>query len=62
VLLQYLQDVGFDRAPRPLGVDDAGREVLSFIEGDVPIPPFPLWSMSADMPGAMSWPTPEGAC
>ena len=23
-----------------------GREVLSFIEGDVPIPPFPAWSMT----------------
>jgi hypothetical protein len=45
-LLEHLHDVGFDGAPRPLGIDDQGREVLSFIEGDVPIPPFPAWSMS----------------
>jgi aminoglycoside phosphotransferase (APT) family kinase protein len=32
--------------PRPLGIDEQGREVWSFIEGDVPIPPFPAWSMS----------------
>ena len=45
-LLQHLHDVGFDHVPRPLGVDEQGREVWSFIEGDVPIPPFPKWSMS----------------
>ena len=27
-------------------IDEQGREVWSFIEGDVPIPPFPEWSMS----------------
>jgi thiamine kinase-like enzyme len=45
-LLQHLHDVGFDHVQRPLGVDEQGRETLSFIEGDVPIPPFPAWSMS----------------
>ena len=45
-LFEHLHDVGFDGVPRPLGRDDRGREVLSFIEGDVPIPPFPAWSMS----------------
>lgn len=45
-LLHHLHDAGFDRMPRPLGVDEQGREVLSFIEGEVPIPPFPAWSMS----------------
>ncbi len=45
-LLQHLHDVGFDNVPRPLGMDGQGREVLSFVEGDVPIPPFPAWSMS----------------
>ena len=33
-LLRYLEEVGFDAAPRPLGFDDQGREVLSFIEGE----------------------------
>ena len=44
--LEHLQRVGFDGAPRALGIDERGREVLSFIEGDVPIPPFPAWSMT----------------
>ena len=45
-LLRHLHDVGFDHVQRPLGLDERGREVLSFIEGDVPIPPFPAWSMT----------------
>lgn len=45
-LLQHLHDVGFERVPRPLGIDEQGREVLTFIDGNVPIPPFPVWSMS----------------
>ena len=37
-LLGYLQAVGFEGAPRPLGIDERGREILSFIEGTVPWP------------------------
>jgi hypothetical protein len=37
-LLSYLHAVGFAGAPRPLGIDDRGREVLSFIPGTVPWP------------------------
>jgi aminoglycoside phosphotransferase (APT) family kinase protein len=33
-LLRHLEDVGFDGAPRVLGIDSAGREVLSHIAGD----------------------------
>jgi len=32
-LLAHLHDVGFDRCPRPLGVDELGREVLSYMPG-----------------------------
>jgi len=35
-LLRYLEGVGFDGAPRLLGIDERGREVLSFFEGEVP--------------------------
>jgi serine/threonine protein kinase len=35
-LLQYIHNQGCDFVPEPLGFDDKGREVLSFIEGDVP--------------------------
>ena len=33
--LRHLEAVGFPGAPRVLGIDDAGREVLTFIEGEV---------------------------
>jgi len=33
-LLRHLADVGFACAPRPLGIDDKGREVLTYIEGE----------------------------
>src|ERR687889_931082 len=38
-LLRYLEAVGFDGAPRLLGVDERGREVLTFVEGEVPHDP-----------------------
>src|SRR5205085_6745988 len=34
-LLQHLERAGFDGAPRALGFDEHGREMLMFIEGDV---------------------------
>lgn len=37
-LLRHLHGVGFAGAPRPLGVDAQGREVLTFIPGVVPWP------------------------
>jgi hypothetical protein len=39
--LAHLRDAGFTGAPLPLGVDDQGREVLSFVPGDVPCNPLP---------------------
>lgn len=33
-LLVHLENVGFPMAPRFLGVDDGGRQVLEFVEGD----------------------------
>ena len=45
-LLLHLHDVGFDGAPRFLGVDDQGRDVLTFIEGEVPLPPYPRWALT----------------
>jgi hypothetical protein len=40
--LTHLRDAGFTSAPLPLGIDEQGREVLSFVPGEVhshPIPP-----------------------
>ena len=42
-LLRHLEDVGFDGAPRVLGIDERGREILTFIEGYVP-PDLATWS------------------
>ena len=47
-LLVHLEGVGFDDAPRYLGVDDKGREVVSFIEGEVPLPPYPAWCLTGE--------------
>jgi len=35
-LLRFLEAAGFEGAPRMLGVDGEGREILSFVEGRVP--------------------------
>jgi hypothetical protein len=46
-LLKHLADVGFTGSPRVLGVDDAAREVLEFVPGEVgtltPAQPLPPW-------------------
>jgi Phosphotransferase enzyme family len=47
-LLRHLEDVGFDGAPRYLGVDDDGREVLTYLDGDVPIFPYPAWALTEE--------------
>ena len=40
-LLDYLHQSGFDFAPRPLGIDEAGREILTYIEGETQTSPVP---------------------
>jgi hypothetical protein len=40
-LLRHLENVGFDGAPRFLGIDDRGREILTFVEGAVATGPLP---------------------
>jgi len=35
-LLVHLEEVGFEAAPRFLGFDEQGRQILTFIEGHVP--------------------------
>lgn len=47
-LLEHLTDVGFEGAPRHLGVDDRGREVLSYIPGAAVTPPYPRWALTRD--------------
>jgi hypothetical protein len=48
-LLRHLERQGFNGAPRFLGIDASGREILSYIPGEVgsyPLPPY-MWSDSA---------------
>lgn len=43
--LRHLAANGFDGAPRALGYDEQGREVLSWIDGEVPLhDPIPEWA------------------
>jgi hypothetical protein len=48
LLLAHLQRRGFGGAPRPIGYDDQGREVLTFVDGDVPGRPIPPWAATDD--------------
>lgn len=47
-LLRHLEAVGFDGAPRVLGVDDDGREVLTYIPGQAVTAPAPAWGLTDD--------------
>jgi hypothetical protein len=42
-LLAHLESIGFEGAPRLLGIDGAGREVLSYVDGEVGGLPRPPW-------------------
>ncbi|WP_232660716.1 phosphotransferase [Pseudonocardia sp. TRM90224] len=53
-LLRHLADVGFSGAPRVLGVDDAGREVLSYVHGDAVTVPLPGWGLADAALGSMA--------
>ena len=44
--LRAVRRAGFEGAPEPVGIDGDGRERLVFIDGEVPIPPYPEWSQS----------------
>jgi hypothetical protein len=44
--LSAVRGAGFEGASFPIGIDGDGRERLEFIEGDVPVPPYPEWSQS----------------
>lgn len=47
-LLRYLEAQSFEGAPRVLGVDEQGREVLTWVDGDAPGYPFPAWMQSEE--------------
>lgn len=44
--LDFVDRDGFDGAPQPVGIDPDGRERLKFIEGVVPLVPYPRWAQT----------------
>ncbi len=52
--LTALREAGFSGASVPIGIDDDGRERLEFIDGDVPVPPFPEWAQADSVLGSIA--------
>lgn len=46
--LRDLRSTGFSGTSMPVEIQPDGRERLLFIEGDVPVPPFPSWAQTDD--------------
>jgi len=53
-LLSHLEAKGFDAAPRVLGFDEQGREVLTYIEGEPALHPWPDALLQDDGLAAMA--------
>lgn len=47
-LLDHVNGTDLLEVPVPLGLDPEGRETYSYIQGDVPIPPYPAWATTDD--------------
>jgi hypothetical protein len=45
-VLEHLERVGFDGAPRFLGIDEQGRETLAYIPGEAATEPYEDWALS----------------
>ena len=45
--LSHVRGRGFTDCPEPLGYDPEGREVLSFVAGDVPVDPLPAYATTS---------------
>ena len=48
-LLAHVRAAGVTEVPEPLGIDGQGREIVSYLPGDVPGWPAPAWLWSADV-------------
>jgi aminoglycoside phosphotransferase (APT) family kinase protein len=46
--LRYLHSAGIGFVPEPRGYDEQGREILTFVHGDVPVEPLPSWATTGD--------------
>lgn len=48
-LLRHVRDHGITWVPEPIGLDELGREIVSFLSGEVPQYPFPRWIWDDDV-------------
>jgi Ser/Thr protein kinase RdoA (MazF antagonist) len=53
-LLRHLESVGFDGAPRVLGIDDRGREILTWMLGETPHRPLPRYAATDEALAALA--------
>ncbi|MFC6087589.1 phosphotransferase [Sphaerisporangium aureirubrum] len=53
-LLRHLESVGFEGAPRVLGVDEQGREMLSYLPGETAVRPLPAYAVRDDVLGELA--------
>ncbi|MBB2911002.1 Ser/Thr protein kinase RdoA (MazF antagonist) [Streptosporangium becharense] len=53
-LLRHLERAGFDGAPRVLGVDEQGREILSYVEGGSAARPLPAYALADESLAALA--------
>src|SRR6476469_9899547 len=47
--LHHLRQHGVTFVPEPLGYDEQGREILSYVPGDVPVEPLPDWATTDEV-------------
>jgi aminoglycoside phosphotransferase (APT) family kinase protein len=53
-LLRHLESVGFEGAPRVLGVDEQGREMLSYLPGEAAVRPLPAYAVRDEVLGELA--------
>ncbi|QFG70302.1 aminoglycoside phosphotransferase family protein [Ornithinimicrobium pratense] len=51
--LAHVRSRGFTECPEPLGYDAQGREILSYVAGDVPVEPLPAYATTVEALGAL---------
>jgi aminoglycoside phosphotransferase (APT) family kinase protein len=52
-LLDHLERAGFEGAPRSRGIDERGRHVLTYVEGEAALPPIPSSDEACHALGAL---------
>lgn len=53
-LLRHLEAAGFDGAPRVVGLDGRGREILTYVDGDSAAAPLTSWAVTDESLAALA--------